>query len=148
MPSPDASPFTLTATVLWLLADIAAEVGRLTALTGKGAVPLLRRDNRIRSVHASLAIKNNTLSLEQVTAVFAGKRVLGPPHEIHSATDGGEQQGVQVSEQVLRMFRESSTRNTTCCADRRPQISTHPFTGHAAAFLIGPNSGYPQHIGP
>lgn len=82
MPAVDAPPFTLTGTVLWLVAEIAAEVGRLSALTSKGAVPLLRRDNRIRSIHASLAIENNTLSLEQVTAVIAGKRVLGPPREI------------------------------------------------------------------
>lgn len=84
-------PFTLTGTVLWLVAEIAAEAGRLGASTSKGAVPLLRRDNRIRSVHASRAIENNTPSLEQVTAVIAGKRVFGPPFELHSGADGGEQ---------------------------------------------------------
>ena len=42
----------------------------------------LRRENRIRSIHASLAIENNTLSLDQVTAVISGKRVLGLPREI------------------------------------------------------------------
>lgn len=45
-------------------------------------VPKLRRQNRIRSIHASLAIENNTLSLEQVTSVIAGKRVLGQLREI------------------------------------------------------------------
>jgi Fic family protein len=45
-------------------------------------VPKLRRKNRIRSIHASLAIENNTLSLDQVTAVISGKRVLGQPREI------------------------------------------------------------------
>lgn len=44
--------------------------------------PALRRSNRIRSIQASLAIENNTLTLEQVTAVIAGKRVLGPPQDI------------------------------------------------------------------
>lgn len=39
----------------------------------------LRRDNRIRTIQASLAIENNSLSLEQVTAVLDGKRVLGQP---------------------------------------------------------------------
>lgn len=47
-----------------------------------GNVPKLRRQNRIRSIHASLAIENNTLSLEQVTSVIAGKRVLGQLREI------------------------------------------------------------------
>jgi Fic family protein len=44
--------------------------------------PQLRRKNRIKSIHASLAIENNTLSLEQVTALIEGKRVLGPPKEV------------------------------------------------------------------
>ena len=42
----------------------------------------LRRENRIRTIHASLAIENNMLTLEQVTAVIEGKRVLGHPREI------------------------------------------------------------------
>ena len=45
-------------------------------------VPHLRRGNRIRSIHASLAIENNTLSLEQMTAVLEGKTILGEPREI------------------------------------------------------------------
>ncbi len=44
--------------------------------------PQLRRGNRIRTIQASLAIENNSLSIEQVTAVLAGQRVLGLPGEI------------------------------------------------------------------
>ncbi len=44
--------------------------------------PQLRRENRIRTIQASLAIENNSLSLEQVTALLDGKRVLGQPREI------------------------------------------------------------------
>jgi len=75
-------PFTLTSAMLTRVAEIAGEVGRLDALEGSGKVPKLRRENRIRSIHSSLAIENNTLTLEQVTAVIAGKRVLGPPKEV------------------------------------------------------------------
>jgi Fic family protein len=75
-------PFTLTAAMLTRVAEIAGEVGRLDALGASGKVPKLRRENRIRSIHSSLAIENNTLTLEQVTAVIAGKRVLGPPKEV------------------------------------------------------------------
>ncbi len=42
----------------------------------------MRRGNRLRTIQASLAIENNTLSLEQVTAIIEGKRVLGPPRDI------------------------------------------------------------------
>jgi Fic family protein len=45
-------------------------------------VPRLRRDNRIQTIHASLAIEQNTLTIEQVTAVLDGKVVLGHPKEI------------------------------------------------------------------
>lgn len=79
---PDPPPHTITPAILSLVAEIASEVGRLGALHGPGKVPMLRRENRIRSIHASLAIENNTLSLDQVTAVLSGKRVLGPPSEI------------------------------------------------------------------
>jgi Fic family protein len=65
-----------------MVVEIAGEVGRMGALSSSGNVPRLRRENRIRSIHASLAIENNTLTLEQVTAVISGKRVLGPPSEI------------------------------------------------------------------
>ena len=43
---------------------------------------MLRRGNRIKTIQASLAIENNTLPLEQVTAVKSGNKVLGLPHEI------------------------------------------------------------------
>ena len=79
---PDPPPHTITPAILSLVAEIAGEVGRLGALQSPGKVPMLRRENRIRSIHASLAIENNTLSLNQVTAVLSGKRVLGPPGEI------------------------------------------------------------------
>jgi Fic family protein len=53
-----------------------------TMLVEQNLTPRLRRENRIRTIQASLAIENNTLTLEQVTAVIEGKRVLGHPREI------------------------------------------------------------------
>jgi Fic family protein len=52
------------------------------ALTAENLSPQLRRENRIRTIHASLAIENNTLSLEQVTDIIDGKPVIGPPRDI------------------------------------------------------------------
>lgn len=75
-------PFSITSAILDLLAQIAEEVGRLGLGDATPAQPKLRRGNRIKSIHASLAIENNTLSLEQVTALLEGKRVLGPPKEV------------------------------------------------------------------
>lgn len=79
---PYSPPYTITPAILSRVAETAGEVGRLGALGGLPNVPKLRRDNRIRSIQASLAIENNTLTLDQVTAVLAGRRVLGPAREI------------------------------------------------------------------
>ena len=47
-----------------------------------GIHPHLKKENRIRTIHSSLAIEQNSLSLEQVTAILDGKRILGNPNEI------------------------------------------------------------------
>jgi Fic family protein len=75
-------PLTLTTRMLGLIADISEQIGRLSAVSDHQQTPQLRRGNRIRTIHASLAIENNTLSVEQVTAVLAGQLVLGLPREI------------------------------------------------------------------
>ncbi|MEH8123728.1 Fic family protein [Aeromonas veronii] len=74
-------PFTLTHAMLSRVAEIAELVGQWRS-TQSSQVPMLRRENRIRTIQASLAIEHNTLSLEQVTAVIEGKTVLGLPREI------------------------------------------------------------------
>jgi Fic family protein len=68
--------------MLALIAEISEQIGQLSAVGDSRQTPQLRRGNRIRTIQASLAIENNTLSLEQVTAVLAGQRVLGLPREI------------------------------------------------------------------
>ena len=75
-------PYRITPAILNRVADISERLGRWSASHNNSLSPHLRRDNRIKTIQASLAIENNTLSLEQVTAVLDGKRVLGLPHEI------------------------------------------------------------------
>lgn len=75
-------PFEITNTMIDRVAEIAELVGKVTALNPTATNPTLRRTNRIRTIHGSLAIEQNTLSLEQVTAVLNGKRVLAPPKDI------------------------------------------------------------------
>ena len=64
------------------MAEIAALLGHITASSPLSTSPTLRRANRIRTIHGSLAIEQNTLSLEQVTAVLNGKHVLVLPKDI------------------------------------------------------------------
>ena len=75
-------PFEITNKIIELVAEISELVGRLAYISGLSSNPTLRRTNRIRTIHGSLAIEQNTLSLEQVTAVIDGKHVLAPPKDI------------------------------------------------------------------
>ncbi len=75
-------PFEITNAIIDYVAEIAELVGKLTSTNRLSGNPTLRRANRIRTIHGSLAIEQNTLSLEQVTAVLNGKPVLAPPKDI------------------------------------------------------------------
>jgi len=75
-------PYQITPAILSLVARIGEALGLLKA-TGSGANTLrLHRVNRLKTIQASLEIEGNTLSLEQVTAVLEGKRVLAQPREL------------------------------------------------------------------
>lgn len=58
------------------------KVGRISAISNLESKPHLRRNNRIKSVHSSLKIEANSLSLGQVRDVINGKTVLGEQKEI------------------------------------------------------------------
>ena len=75
-------PFQITNKIIDDVAEISELTGRLSAHDHLSSNPNLRRTNRIRTIHGSLAIEQNTLSLEQVTAVLNGKHVLAPPKDI------------------------------------------------------------------
>ena len=75
-------PFEITNEILDSITEIAELVGLVSATQGLSTNPKLRRSNRIRTIYSSLAIEQNTLSLEQVTAVLDGKHVLAPPKDI------------------------------------------------------------------
>jgi len=75
-------PFEVTNKIIDYIAEIAELVGRITCTNQLSSNPTLRRVNRIKTIHGSLAIEQNTLSIEQVTAVINGKQVLAPPKDI------------------------------------------------------------------
>ena len=76
-------PFNITEKILHLVSEISEQVGWLnTQINSDAPSPTLRKKNRIRTIHSSLAIENNTLSLKQITDIVEGKHVLGTPDEI------------------------------------------------------------------
>ena len=75
-------PFTITNEILAYVSSISEKVGRISAISNLESKPHLRRNNRIKSIHSSLKIEANSLSLEQVRDVINGKMVLGEQKEI------------------------------------------------------------------
>ena len=75
-------PFTITNSILSYVASISEKVGRITVMNNMENKPHLRRNNRIKSIHSSLKIEANSLSLSQVRDVINGKVVLGEQKEI------------------------------------------------------------------
>ena len=75
-------PFTITEKILTDVMESCELVGKVSSTQHLSSDPVLRRQNRIKTIYSSLAIEQNTLSLEQVTAVLSGKRVLAPPKDI------------------------------------------------------------------
>jgi Fic family protein len=83
-------PFRMTDKITFLVTEIGEQVGRIAVLQERTISPRLRRENRIRTIHSSLAIENNSLTLEQVTAIVEGRRILGNPNEIKEVQNAYE----------------------------------------------------------
>ncbi len=75
-------PFTITNKILSYVASISEKIGRITAIRSLETKPHLRKNNRIKSIHSSLKIEANSLSLGQVRDVINGKNVFGEQKEI------------------------------------------------------------------
>lgn len=74
-------PFTISKSILALVSEISEQAGYLDA-TGMVPSPRLRKSNLAKTITGTLAIEGNTLSLDQVSDIVDGKRVLGSAREI------------------------------------------------------------------
>ena len=75
-------PYTITDKMLNYVSDIMKKIGETNYLESLNKYPELRKKTRIRSIHSSLAIENNQLSLFQVEDVINGKLVIGEQKDI------------------------------------------------------------------
>lgn len=75
-------PFEITSKIIELISNISERIGEINYLQNNPYHIRLRKENRIKTIHSSLAIENNSLSLQQITAIIEGKHVLGNPNEI------------------------------------------------------------------
>lgn len=87
-------PFTITERISTLCIEIAEMVGRLAPDSSLSTDPVLHRKLQISSIHSSLAIEQNSLTEEQVTAILGGKRVLGPADDIREVENADRAYGM------------------------------------------------------
>ncbi|MCL2103684.1 MAG: Fic family protein [Kiritimatiellaeota bacterium] len=74
--------FSITPEILSSAYEIAADLERIDMIREKALTPQLRKENRIKTIHSSLWIEANSLTLEQVTDIVDGKKVWGPQKDI------------------------------------------------------------------
>ena len=72
-------PFTITSKIITLVADISAQIERYSIRSEMEDTLHLRKTNRIKTIHSSLAIEGNKLTESQVSDVIDGKHVVAPP---------------------------------------------------------------------
>ena len=75
-------PYTISNKMLELVSDISEKIGKITSHKELESKPHLRKNNRIESIHSSLKIEANSLSLSEVRDVINGHLVLGDQKEI------------------------------------------------------------------
>ena len=75
-------PYQITNKIIELIASISEKIGEINSAYLYKPPTELRKRNRIKTIHYSLGIEGNSLSLEQVTAILDNKRVIAPPKDI------------------------------------------------------------------
>jgi len=75
-------PYSITGKILKLVASISEKIGEVNSAHLTKPPTELRKKNRIKTIHSSLEIEGNTLTLEQITAIVENKQVIGPKKDI------------------------------------------------------------------
>jgi Fic family protein len=75
-------PYEITPTILKFISSISEKIGEVNAKYLIKTNPTLRKRNQIKTIHSSLSIEGNTLTLDQITAIIENKRVVGPEKDI------------------------------------------------------------------
>jgi Fic family protein len=75
-------PYTITSKILTLVSEIQSLLGESKHLIVKKPSVKLRKENKIKTIHHSLAIEGNSLTEEQISSLIEGKKVIGPKNQI------------------------------------------------------------------
>ena len=130
---PCTPPYTITSKILSLVAQISEAVAGANLLEIQNS-PQLRKQNRIKTITATLAIEGNTLSLGQVSAIIEGKPVRGSQREI------AEVRGAIKAYEALAQFQAHNT-NDLLAAHQKMTEEILPDAGHFRRGSVGVHKG-------
>lgn len=83
-------PYKITDKILDYVSKIMEKIGEINSYINLNRMPELRKQNRINSIHSSLAIENNQLSFFQVEDVINGRMVIGDKTDIQEVKNAYE----------------------------------------------------------
>lgn len=142
-------PFSISNTMLALSISITEKIGKIETYESLKRMPTLRRNNKIRSIHSSLVIEANSLSLDEVRDVISGKIVVGPQKEIQ------EVKNAYKAYEMIKEFNPYSEKDlikaheilTYLTIDENGKYRNHAegvFDGNKVIFVAPPSDLVPQ----
>ncbi len=142
-------PYTITSQMLEYVSKIMEKVGKLTNYYNLEKMPVLRKNNRIKSIYSSLAIEANSLSIEQVKDVLNGKIVMGPEKEVQEVKNAYEAYAMikEVSPYSLKDLLKIHgviTHLITTDAGKFRNCAEGVFDGDQCIFLAPPKESVPK----
>lgn len=97
-------PYAITSKILNLVSQIQSLIGESKHLVVKKPSIKLRKENRIKTIHYSLAIEGNSLTEEQISSLIEGKRVMGPTKQIIEVKNGKVSRMAPPAKQVSNLM--------------------------------------------
>lgn len=142
-------PYTITNKMLEYVSSISEKVGNLKGYRHLEAKPHLRRNNRIKSIHSSLKIEANSLSLSEVRDVINGKIVLGDRQEIQEVKNAymayGEMKKIDpYNLEDLKKIHGVMTAGIVCESGNFRKGEEGVFSGETCIFIAPPPNMVPD----
>ena len=144
-------PFSITNSMLMFVGEISEKIGRIVSYRSFETKPYLRRNNRIRSIHSSLAIEANSLSLDQVRSVINNVAVIGPEKEIQEVKNAYQAYDMigKFDPYVLENLQKLHGVMTYLTVQESGVFRSHDegvFNGDVCIFMAPPPEFVPEHM--
>lgn len=145
-------PFEITSKIIELISEISEKIGEINVIRPDFHHIQLRKENRIKTIHSSLAIENNSLSIEQITAIIEGKHVLGNPNEIKEVKNAIQAYDIILdldpydSKDLLKAHKLMMQGLVTKCGQYRTE-GVGIFNGHNVVHIAPPADRVPFLMG-